>query len=147
MKSLTEIELTTLAESIGSRLRGGECFELIGDVGTGKTTFTKALARGMGVREDVQSPSFTISREYDGKNELRLAHYDFYRLNDPGVVSYELAESIADQNMVTIIEWAETVKNVLPDARVGITFTYEQNLEKRLVSIDYGTNNYLETIK
>lgn len=144
---MVETELTLLAESIGTRLRGGECFELIGDVGAGKTTFTKALASGMGVEDDVQSPSFTISREYDGRDELRLAHYDFYRLADPGVVSYELAESIDDINMVTVIEWAETVQNVLPVGRVVIRFEYEQDSEKRSVAIDYGTNVHLEVIK
>lgn len=117
-------QLETYATRLGAACRGGECFELIGDVGTGKTTFTKALARGLAVDEDVQSPSFTISREYEARDGLHLAHYDFYRLPQAGVTGSELAESVARDDTVTVIEWAETVHDVLPTKRVRITFSY-----------------------
>ena len=68
-----------LGYEIGASLLGGEVLELVGDVGAGKTTFTKGLAKGIGVLETVQSPSFTISRVYEGE-KLQLKHYDFYRL-------------------------------------------------------------------
>lgn len=108
---------------IGERLAGGECLELVGDVGAGKTTFTKGLALGLGIDEDVQSPSFTISRVYDARDGLRLDHYDFYRLPDPGILEYEFAESIADDRVVTVVEWAEIIEGVLPSQRIRITIT------------------------
>lgn len=108
---------------IGARARGGEVLELIGDVGAGKTTFTKGLARGMGVTDSVQSPTFTISREYDAREGLRLVHYDFYRLGEAGIMEDELAESLADPKSVVVVEWAETVTSVLPKDSVTVTIS------------------------
>jgi tRNA threonylcarbamoyladenosine biosynthesis protein TsaE len=68
----------------------------------------------------VQSPSFTISRVYDAPNGLQLAHYDFYRLHDAGIMADELHETVRDQKAVTIIEWAEIVSGVLPADRLTV---------------------------
>jgi tRNA threonylcarbamoyladenosine biosynthesis protein TsaE len=105
---------------LGALLRGGEVLELVGDVGAGKTTLTKGVAAGMGVDEDVQSPTFTISRIYETPKGLHLAHYDFYRLHDAGIMADELHETIHDPTIVTIIEWAEIVNGVLPTDRLMI---------------------------
>src|SRR4051812_49402655 len=102
-----EQEMKEFGARLGALLQGGEVIELIGDVGAGKTTLTKGIATGLGVDEDVQSPSFTISRVYDTPSELRLSHYDFYRLQDAGIMADELRETISDPRGVTIIEWAE----------------------------------------
>jgi len=107
-------------ERIGQQLKGGELIELIGDVGAGKTTFTKGVARGLQIDDDVQSPSFTISRVYDARDDLQLAHYDFYRLNEAGIMAHELAEVAKDSHTVTIVEWAAAVEHVLPDERLQI---------------------------
>lgn len=120
MKVQTLEEMLEFGRKVALRLRGGEVIELIGDVGAGKTTFTKGLAQGMGVHDTVQSPTFTISREYE-TDSLRLAHYDFYRLQDAGIMADELAETIADAHTVTVVEWAETVAEVLPRDRLTIT--------------------------
>ena len=129
------IESTEAMKKVGAQtgalVRGGEMIELIGDVGTGKTTFTKGLGEGMGVDDDVQSPSFTIEREYHARDGLQLHHYDFYRLSDPGVVKYELAESIANPQVVTVVEWGETAQDVLPDDRIVIRLTYVREGEAR----------------
>lgn len=113
-------EMLAFGERVARGLRGGEVVELVGDVGAGKTTFTKGLARGLGVRDAVQSPTFTISREYEGERGLHLVHYDFYRLDDAGIMADELAESIANEHGVTVVEWAETVASVLPSDRVTL---------------------------
>lgn len=129
-------ETTKLATAVGRVLRGGEVIELIGDVGSGKTTFTKGLALGLGVEDDVQSPSFTISRVYDARNELRLVHYDFYRLSDPGIMNHDIAEAIADPQAVVVVEWGGTVSGVLPTNRTVISFDYdESNADFRQVTI------------
>ena len=119
---------------LGALLAGGEAIELIGDVGAGKTTLTKGIAKGMGVDEDVQSPSFTISRVYDGANDLTLAHYDFYRLNDAGIMANELHETVRDTGTVAIIEWADIVKGILPEDHVSIRLTSPTE-ESRLIDI------------
>lgn len=112
---------------VGRLLKGGEMIELVGDVGAGKTTFTKGLGEGLEVDDDVQSPTFTISREYEARDGLQLHHYDFYRLQEAGVVSYELAESVADPHVVTVVEWAETVQSVLPVTRITMTLKHGAN--------------------
>lgn len=120
------------AELLGAHLSGGEVLELVGDVGSGKTTFTKGLAKGLAVEEDVQSPSFTISRTYPARDDLELHHYDFYRLPDPGIMRYDLMESTDDKRVVTVIEWAQTVADVLPEDRTIIGFVYGEIDERRV---------------
>ena len=117
-----EQETKNSAEAIGRSLIGGEVIELIGDVGAGKTTFTKGLARGLGVQDEVQSPSFTISRVYDARDGLLVSHYDFYRLTDAGIMKNELIEASQDDKMITVIEWADIVESVLPEKRLTIRF-------------------------
>src|SRR5688572_5517582 len=85
----------------GSRCKGGEVFVLASDLGGGKTTFTKGLAAGLGSLDKVVSPTFTVSRVYKCRDGLYLHHFDFYRLNEPGVVGHELAEVIGDPHAVT----------------------------------------------
>lgn len=108
---------------LGQLVAGGETIELIGDVGSGKTTLTKGIAVGLGITEAVQSPTFTISRTYDGRDGLVLRHYDFYRLSDPGIMSSEIAEAIEDSLGVTVIEWSGLVEGVLPADRLRVTIT------------------------
>lgn len=112
-----------LGAQIGARLRGGEVFQLVGDVGAGKTTFVKGLAKGLAIDDEVQSPSFTISRVYDGRDNLQLVHYDFYRLTDPGIMANEVSEMVNDPQTITVIEWADIVEGVLPAQHFTIKFT------------------------
>lgn len=106
---------------IGSRLRGGEIIELASDLGGGKTTFTKGLVAGLGCPDHVSSPTFTISKSYTG-GRYPTYHFDFYRLQEAGIVSEELAEAIEDTHAVTIVEWADIVVGVLPEQRIRISF-------------------------
>lgn len=105
---------------MGERLRGGEVIVLLSDLGGGKTAFVRGLAKGMGSTDHVASPTFTISREYKA-GKLTLYHFDFYRLQEPGVVAAELEEFIGDPNAVVAIEWGEIVEDVLPGERIEIT--------------------------
>jgi tRNA threonylcarbamoyladenosine biosynthesis protein TsaE len=124
MKVLSDEKMRNLGARIGVSLKGGEIFELIGDVGAGKTTFVKGLAEGLNIDDDVQSPSFTISRNYPARDVLTLNHYDFYRLNDAGIMEMEIAETLADLRAITVVEWGESVRNVLPDERIIVKITY-----------------------
>lgn len=119
----SEADMRQFGQSLAKALRGGEVIELIGDVGAGKTTFVKGLAAGLDIDEDVQSPSFTISRVYETPNGLTLVHYDFYRLQDPGILLNELAENQTDTSSITVIEWADIVEGVLPSDRIRLSIT------------------------
>ena len=118
----SEQHMRDFGAKIGAFLRGGEVLELVGDVGAGKTTFVKGLAVGLGIDGPVQSPSFTISQVYDARDGLRLAHYDFYRLADPGIMADELSEMMADGRTITAIEWADTVSDILPSGHARLSF-------------------------
>ena len=118
----SEDEMKRFGERLGSLLKGGECIELIGDIGSGKTTLTKGIAKGLGISETVQSPTFTINRTYDSPRGVYLSHYDFYRLADPGIMADELHESLADQKTSVVIEWGDIVTSVVPGGRLCITF-------------------------
>lgn len=128
----SEEEMRVLGERLAKLLKGGEVIQMIGDVGAGKTTLTKGIAKGFGVTEDVQSPSFTISRLYDGRDNLRLAHYDFYRLSDPGIMSDELQETMQDTKTVTIIEWADVVEGVLPSRTITVSIISPDESSRQL---------------
>lgn len=113
-------ETLTLASQIGANCKGGEVIELVSDLGGGKTAFVRGLARGMGSRDDVSSPSFTLSNEYRAENNT-LYHFDFYRLSEPGIMRQELAEVLDDKHAVIAIEWADVVNDVLPTEHITIT--------------------------
>lgn len=108
-----------LAEAIGARLFGGETIELVGDLGSGKTTFVRGLARGIGSNEHVASPSFTLGKVYASK-KFQLHHFDFYRLKEPGLLAHELSEMLDSPDDVIVVEWADTIREVLPQGRMII---------------------------
>ena len=131
-KTETLDQTQSLAEALGRVLRGREVIELISDVGGGKTTFVKGLAKGLDISDTVQSPTFTISRIYNGRDNLELHHFDFYRLNEPGVVADELAESLAQPNVIVAVEWGEIVHDVLPPHRMTIHLTSLGETERKI---------------
>lgn len=131
-----------LAESLGSKLRGGEVIELVSDLGGGKTTFVRGLARGAGSSDKVSSPSFTLSNTYKAEN-LTLYHFDFYRLSEPGIMKDELAEVIADPQAVTIVEWAGIVEDVLPADKISIKLKAKGENDRE-ITVEYPEKlNYL----
>lgn len=130
----SEGEMRQFSEKLGRILKGGEVIELIGDIGAGKTTFTKGLALGLDVKEYIQSPTFTISRVYAARDDLELRHYDFYRLSDAGIMNEELNESVSLDKTVVVIEWAGLVDSVLPDDRLQIDIETTGE-DSRLLSI------------
>jgi tRNA threonylcarbamoyladenosine biosynthesis protein TsaE len=141
VESNNENETKAIGEAIGTLLRGGEIIELIGDVGSGKTTLVKGIAVGLGIDEYVQSPSFTISRMYQGRDDIKLAHYDFYRLNEAGIMANELHELANDDGTAIIIEWAGVVEGILPIDRLSITINAIDETSRRLVLASNGENS------
>ena len=114
-------EMIAFGEEIGRQISEGMVLELVGDVGAGKSTFTKGLAKGLSISETVQSPTFTISRVYEGE-KLTLSHYDFYRLNDYGIMEMELAENLNNPKNVTVVEWAGDLAEILPKKHLKLVF-------------------------
>ena len=130
----TVADTQALAATIGGAVKGGDMLELTSDLGGGKTTFTKGLAKGMGVEDLVQSPTFTISQLHKAAGGLELHHFDFYRLTEPGVMREELAESLAQPNVVTVIEWGDIMHDILPAHRLTIHFSVPTE-ETRIIKI------------
>jgi len=97
--------------------------ELVGDLGSGKTTFVRGLARGFGSPNRVASPTFTLSRVYES-GDRAMHHFDFYRLHEPGHITDELADVLDDKQNVVVIEWADIVREVLPARRLRIMFEH-----------------------
>ena len=111
-----------IGEQLGKKLKGGEVIELMSDLGGGKTTLVRGIAKGFGSTDKVASPTFTVNKEYVSGHK-RIVHYDFYRLQDAGLLEFELAESLQDPDAVTIIEWADIVHDILPKDRITIRIT------------------------
>lgn len=120
----SEQEMLDYGAKFAHKLKSPAVIELIGDVGVGKTTFVRGLAQGLGITESVTSPSFTISKQYALPDGGKLIHYDFYRLPDPGLMAADLQESISDPNAITIIEWSDSVTDLLPSNHIKITINY-----------------------
>lgn len=125
--------------------------ELRSDLGGGKTTFTRGLVRGAGSQDKVSSPTFTLNRIYKAK-DVEVHHFDFYRLDEPGVVSDQLEESLQNSRVITVVEWSDIVRGVLPEDRLTIEFKpVADNADERYIEISYpetrrGLIEKLETI-
>lgn len=131
-----------IAEQIGRRLKGNETIVLSSDLGGGKTVFAKGLAKGAGSKDMVSSPTFTISKIYNCPN-FKIQHFDFYRLDDPGIVSLELTEAIDDNKSVVVIEWVDIVKNVLPATYLHVIIN-QLGEARRQIKLNYPRKlNYL----
>ena len=139
--STSSNETELLGQKLGKLLKGREFIELVSDLGGGKTTFVRGLARGMGSQDKVASPTFTIRREYQA-GKLTLYHFDFYRLPEPGMIKHDLAEVINLPNSVVVAEWGKVVKDVMPAKRlkINIKTTGENSREFKFEvpeSLDY----------
>jgi tRNA threonylcarbamoyladenosine biosynthesis protein TsaE len=122
-------ETMHLASKFGEQLEAKDVITLEGDLGAGKTTFTKGLAKGLGVRKTVSSPTFTIVKEYKGR--LPLYHMDVYRLED---TMEDLGfDEYFDGDGVTVVEWAHLIEPQLPPKRLNIYLFHHGNDERKLV--------------
>lgn len=114
----SELDTIELAQNIESEKFPNMIICLMGDLGSGKTIFTKGIANALGIKETITSPTFTIIKEYEG--ELPLYHMDVYRLD--GKTDGIGIEEYFDKGGVVVIEWAEMIKDILPKERLEIRF-------------------------
>lgn len=138
IKSTSSDNTEQIAENVGQNIKGGEVIVLNSDLGGGKTTFTRGILRGLGSDDVVSSPTFTISKVYSSPKFI-VHHFDFYRLNDPGIIANELAEVMQDTNSVVVIEWADIVLNVLPKNTIYINIDYDLE-DSRFITFAYNKN-------
>jgi len=135
-------ETISFAERIGLLLKAGDVITLEGDLGAGKTTFTKGIAKGLGIAKTVNSPTFTIIKEYQGK--LPLYHMDVYRLKDSeedlGFEEYFEGEG------VTVVEWAHLIEDQLPIEFLQIQLFYDDTSGRKIVLSPKGSR-YMQLCK
>jgi len=112
---------------LGETAKRGQVFALIGDLGVGKTVFTKGLAAGLGITEPVSSPTFTIVQIYEG-GRLPFYHFDVYRISDVEEMEEIGYEDYIYGDGISLIEWADLIADILPEHYTRITI--EKDLEK-----------------
>lgn len=132
----------SLGKKIGELLEPGMLITLDGDLGAGKTTFTKGIGQGLQIKRVINSPTFTILKQYQGK--LHLSHFDAYRLegqdNDLGF------EEIFDSDDVCVVEWPEFISDILPEERLEIEINKIDENARKFVLKAIG-NKYVQLLE
>ena len=144
-KKMKFYEINELAKKIANFVDENSVIALIGDLGTGKTTFTKVFSKELGVNENLKSPTFNYVLEYLS-GRLPLYHFDVYRLCEPEEI-YEIGyEDYINNNGVAIIEWANIIEEELPKEYIKLTFEYsDSGLEdERFINLEYIGNKKKE---
>lgn len=138
-ESFTPKDTFRIGEEIARQAKPGEIYTLNGDLGVGKTVFTKGIASGLGIEEPVTSPTFTIIQEYDS-GRLPLYHFDVYRIGDPEEMDEIGYEDYFYGQGLCLIEWAELIEELIPPEaiRVYIDKDLEKGLDYRRIRIERG---------
>ncbi|MEA4942708.1 tRNA threonylcarbamoyladenosine biosynthesis protein TsaE [bioreactor metagenome] len=133
--SRSEAETESIGEALGKRLCPGTVLAFRGDLGMGKTAFTRGLARGLGCTGRVTSPTFTIVNEYEGK--IPLFHFDMYRLPDSDALFDIGWEDYLGRGGVCAVEWSERVSDALPEDTVWVTIAGRpENDDWRTITVE-----------
>lgn len=137
IKTSSPEETIAAAERLGGLLKAGDMIAYKGGLGAGKTTFTRGLAIGMGLGDNVTSPTFALVNEYRGENMI-LYHFDMYRINSEedlestGFYDYDF------DNNVAAVEWSENIADFLPESTIYITIERLSELEREIIIEDGG---------
>ncbi|MFC4324331.1 tRNA (adenosine(37)-N6)-threonylcarbamoyltransferase complex ATPase subunit type 1 TsaE [Litchfieldia salsa] len=135
-------DTSAFATRLGELLKPQDVITLEGDLGAGKTTFTKGLAQGLGITRNVNSPTFTIIKEYHGR--LPLYHMDVYRL---AVSEEDLGfDEYFEGDGVTVVEWATLIQDQLPESRLAIHIHYQGETKRQIVLRPIG-QRYIQLCK
>lgn len=135
-ESFSEEDTKKIGKTLAEGAVSGQLYCLNGDLGVGKTAFSKGFAAGLGVDEHVTSPTFTIINTYESGN-MPFYHFDVYRITDP----YELDEIGYEDYFfgdgVTMVEWASLIEEVIPESAIDITITkdIEKGLDYRMIEV------------
>lgn len=132
-------------KNLARLLRPGDVILLAGELGAGKTTFTQGLAEGLGVKGPVTSPSFALAHEYSGR--LPLYHLDLYRLDQPQAVAAIGLDEYLEADGVTVVEWAENLGPLGPEAYLGLEIAYGQGANQRQLRFCPRGGRYTEMVR
>lgn len=127
-------ETEALGERIASCLSGGEVLALFGPMGMGKTAFTRGIARGLGVRGEVSSPTFALVHEHEGT--VPLYHFDMYRVTSWDDLYSTGFFDYLESDGVLVIEWSENIEGALPENAVKITVSSGETENQRIFEIE-----------
>ena len=130
LKNLKETE--SFGKEFADKLKPGSVVALIGPLGAGKTTLTKAIAKGLGVTETLSSPTFTIVCEYE-TGKMPLYHFDVYRVHDEDELFEMGFEEYFRKGGVCLIEWADLVLDLLPKDTIVLNLDYGKDEEERII--------------
>lgn len=135
--SLSEKETFQIAKELAEQAKPGEVYCLSGDLGVGKTVFTKGFAAGLGITEPVSSPTFTIVQIYE-EGRLPLYHFDVYRIEDIEEMEEIGYEDCFYGDGVCLVEWAELIKEILPDncKKIRIEKELDKGFDYRRITIE-----------
>lgn len=138
-----------LGRKLGQLLKSGDIICITGDLGAGKTHFTKGVAEGLGIKDPITSPTFTIVNEYEGR--LKLNHFDVYRVSDPDEIEAIGFDEYIFSDAVTIIEWANFIEELIPKEHVWINIKKSPDFgtDYRKIFIEYYGDryNYIKELK
>lgn len=142
MKQTTKTteEMIALGEKIASKLNGGDIILLQGELGAGKTTMTKGIAKGLGIEDDIVSPTFTLMNVYQIRNQKseikNLIHIDTYRLeSEENLIEIGVEDYLGEPEVVTIIEWPEKIKDLIANKKTIEISIVKQSDNSREISI------------
>ncbi len=141
-------ETRKIGEAIGRLLAPGDVVGLMGDLGTGKTVFAQGVAKGIGARGPVTSPTFTLIHEHTGR--IPLYHVDVYRLRTPADVEAIGIEDYIYGDGIVVLEWADQVLSILPDERLDVMIERQDMSEDdnvRKISISPHGERYRDMLK
>mgnify|MGYP000893689478 FL=1 len=127
-------ETLDLAAELGRNAAPGSVFALIGELGAGKTIVAKGIARGMGITDEITSPTFTLMEIYEGA--VPLYHFDLYRINSPDELDQLFFEEYWEGDGISVIEWADRALDRLPASRITVTIGY-MNETSRSITIEH----------
>ena len=137
IESFSPEETLELGRKMGREANPGDVYTLIGDLGVGKTVFTQGLAKGLEIEESISSPTFTIVQVYE-EGRLPFYHFDVYRIGDISEMDEVSYEDYVYGEGVTLIEWANLIKEILPGKRTEIVIEkdLEQGFDYRKITIE-----------
>lgn len=131
-----------LGDKLGNMVKPGDIICVNGDLGTGKTHFTKGVAKSLEIKEPITSPTFTIVNEYEGR--LKLYHFDVYRVNDPDEIEAIGFDEYIFSDAVSIIEWSNYIEELIPEEHISVEIEKlpEMGTDFRKIVIQYCGDRY-----
>ena len=131
--STSEAETEALGAALAREIAPGSIVLLCGDLGAGKTVFSRGFARGLGVTEPVSSPTYTIVQEYELGSGSRLYHMDLYRISDErAALGFGVDEFLNEPGAISLVEWPERIRGLIPDTAIRVELAHRSETEREI---------------